>query len=233
LKVVLHVLYLLFNEGYTASAGPDLVRPDLTAEAIRLCRELLRSVPDEGEVAGLLALMLLTEARRPARTDDDGLPVPLAEQDRSMWDRELIGEGVALVTGALATKPIGPYQVQAAIAAVHDEAATAEDTDWPQIVALYGVLEGLAPGPMVTLNRAVALAMVDGPSAGLELLATLAADDRVGRSHRFESVRAHLLEQAGNIAAARAAYLAAARRATSLPERHHLLARAARLPDGP
>ena len=166
LRVVLHVLYLLFNEGYTATSGPDLVRTDLTSEAIRLTRELLRVVPDDGEVAGLLALMLLTDARRAARTDRDGGIVPLTEQDRTLWDADEIAEGVALVTGSLASKPLGPYQVQAAIAAVHDEAERVEDTDWRQILALYGVLQRIAPGPMVALNRAVALAMVEGPEAG-------------------------------------------------------------------
>jgi len=163
LQVVLQVLYLLFNEGYTATSGPDLLRPDLTAEAIRLARALLRLVPDDGEVAGLLALMLLTDARRSARTDADGALVSLAEQDRGSWDHDAIAEGVALVTGSLASKPVGPYQLQAAIAAVHDEAARAEDTDWPQILALYGLLERVAPSPIVTLNRAVAVAMVQGP----------------------------------------------------------------------
>jgi len=229
LRVVLQVLYLLFNEGYTATAGSDLVRPDLTAEAVRLARDLLRLVPDDGEVAGLLALLLLTDARRPARTDADGALVPLAEQDRSRWDAEAIAEGTALVTGSLATKPVGPYQLQAAIAAVHDEAATADDTDWPQILALYGLLERVAPGPMVTLNRAVAEAMVHGPGAGLDLLATITVDDRVSGAHRVDSVRAHLLEMAGDVPAAHAAYVLASRRTTSLPERRHLLARAARI----
>ena len=164
LRVVLHVLYLLFNEGYTATSGPDLVRTDLTSEAIRLTRELLRVVPDDGEVAGLLALMLLTDARRAARTDRDGGIVPLTEQDRTLWDADEIAEGVALVTGSLASKPLGPYQVQAAIAAVHDEAERVEDTDWRQILALYGVLQRIAPGPMVALNRAVASG--DGRRAG-------------------------------------------------------------------
>ena len=184
LRVVLHVLYLLFNEGYTATSGPDLVRTDLTSEAIRLTRELLRVVPDDGEVAGLLALMLLTDARRAARTDRDGGIVPLTEQDRTLWDADEIAEGVALVTGSLASKPLGPYQVQAAIAAVHDEAERVEDTDWRQILALYGVLQRIAPGPMVALNRAVALAMVEGPEAGLDALDALDAlsvDDRVER----------------------------------------------------
>jgi RNA polymerase sigma factor (sigma-70 family) len=241
LRVVLHVLYLVFNEGYTSSSGPDLRRDDLTAEAIRLTRAVHRLLPEDranfpptnphiGEVAGLLALMLLTDARRAARTREGGDLVPLTEQDRSLWNRELIAEGVALVTETLARAPIGPYQVQAAIAAVHDEAATAEDTDWPQIVALYGVLQQLAPGPMVTLNQAIAVAMVDGPRAGLELLAGLDDDDRVAGHHRLAAARAHLLELAGDAAAARAAYQEAARRTTSLPEQRYLESRAARLP---
>ena len=232
LRVVLHVLYLLFNEGYTATSGPDLVRTDLTSEAIRLTRELLRVVPDDGEVAGLLALMLLTDARRAARTDRDGGIVPLTEQDRTLWDADEIAEGVALVTGSLASKPLGPYQVQAAIAAVHDEAERVEDTDWRQILALYGVLQRIAPGPMVALNRAVALAMVEGPEAGLDALDALDAlsvDDRVNASHRLESVRAHLLEMNGDTEAARNAYVDAARRAVSIPERRYLISRAARL----
>ncbi len=229
LRVVLHVLYLLFNEGYTATSGPDLVRTDLTSEAIRLTRELLRVVPDDGEVAGLLALMLLTDARRAARTDRDGGIVPLTEQDRTLWDADEIAEGVALVTGSLASKPLGPYQVQAAIAAVHDEAERVEDTDWRQILALYGVLQRIAPGPMVALNRAVALAMVEGPEAGLDALDALSVDDRVNASHRLESVRAHLLEMNGDTEAARNAYVDAARRAVSIPERRYLISRAARL----
>ena len=232
LRVVLHVLYLLFNEGYTATSGPDLVRTDLTSEAIRLTRELLRVVPDDGEVAGLLALMLLTAARRAARTDRDGGIVPLTEQDRTLWDADEIAEGVALVTGSLASKPLGPYQVQAAIAAVHDEAERVEDTDWRQILALYGVLHRIAPGPMVALNRAVALAMVEGPEAGLEALDALDAtsvDGRLNASHRLEAVRAHLLEMNGDTEAARNAYVDAARRAVSIPERRYLIAHAARL----
>ena len=232
LRVVLHVLYLLFNEGYTATSGPDLVRTDLTSEAIRLTRELLRVVPDDGEVAGLLALMLLTDARRAARTDRDGGIVPLTEQDRTLWDADEIAEGVALVTGSLASTPLGPYQVQAAIAAVHDEAERVEDTDWRQILALYGVLQRIAPGPMVALNRAVALAMVEGPEAGLDALDALDAlsvDDRVNASRRLESVRAHLLEMNGDTEAARNAYVDAARRAVSIPERRYLISRAARL----
>jgi RNA polymerase sigma factor (sigma-70 family) len=229
LRVVLQVLYLVFNEGYAASSGPDLQRADLTAEAIRLARELHRLLPDDGEVAGLLALLLLTDARRPARTGPDGSLVPLAEQDRSRWDAAAIAEGVALVTRTLARAPIGPYQLQAAIAAVHDEAARAEDTDWPQILVLYELLEQVAPGPVVTLNHAVALAMVRGPRAGLELLATLDGDERLAGHHRLDAVRAHLLELAGDTAAAAAHYRAAARATSSLPERRYLESRAARL----
>ena len=227
LRVVRQVLYLLFNEGYTAMSGPALMRPDLTAEAIRLARDLLRHVPDDGEVAGLLALMLLVDARRPARTGPDGALVPLAEQDRARWNRDAIDEGIALVTATLASKPVGPYQVQAAIAAVHDEAPTAEDTDWPQIVALYRLLEQMEPSPTVTLNRAVAEAMVHGPRAGLDLLATLAVDERVSGAHRIDAVRAHLLEVSGEHRQAQAAYRQAARRTASIPERRYLLTRAA------
>ncbi|MEU1810805.1 RNA polymerase sigma factor [Micromonospora aurantiaca (nom. illeg.)] len=229
LGAVLRVLYLVFNEGYTASSGEVLHRAELTGEAIRLTRELRRLLPDDGEVAGLLALMLLTDAHRAARTGPDGELVPLAEQDRSRWDRDAVAEGVALVTEALTWSAPGPYQVQAAIAAVHAEAPTAEDTDWRQIVALYRVLAQVAPNPMVTLNQAVAVAMVDGPRAGLSLLATLDADDRTAGHHRLAAVRAHLLDMAGDRTEARAAYLAAARATTSLPERRHLEVRAARL----
>jgi RNA polymerase sigma factor (sigma-70 family) len=229
LRVVLHVLYLIFNEGYTATSGPDLQRLELTREAIRLTREVRRLLPDDGEVAGLLALMLLTDARRAARTRPDGALVPLAKQDRALWDRELIREGVELVTDTLARAPIGPYQVQAAIAAIHDEAPRADDTDWPQILALYEVLERLSPNPMVTLNRAVAVAMVHGPRAGLDLLETLDDDDRVSAHHRLDVVRGHLLEMAGDHAAAITSYRTAARRTTSVPERRYLEGRAARL----
>ncbi len=229
LRVVLQVLYLVFNEGYTATAGPHLQRVELTAEAIRLTRAVRRLLPDDGEVAGLLALMLLTDARRPARARPDGTLVPLAEQDRARWDRRSIEEGVALITETLTRARIGPYQVQAAIAAVHAEAPRAEDTDWPQVLALYGLLERLAPNPVVTLNHAVALAMVRGPRAGLELLATVAEDGRLTGSHRLDAVRAHLLEMAGEREAARSGYQAAANRATSLPERRYLESRAARL----
>ncbi len=229
LRVVLQVLYLIFNEGYTASSGPDLQRADLTTEAIRLARELHRLLPGDGEVAGLLALLLLTDARRPARSRPDGSLVPLAEQDRSRWDAAAIAEGVALISSALARAPIGPYQLQAAIAAVHDEAARADDTDWRQILVLYELLAQVAPSPVVTLNHAVALAMVRGPEAGLELLATLDGDGRMAGNHRLEAVRAHLLELAGDTAAARERYRAAARHTTSLPEQRYLEGRAARL----
>jgi RNA polymerase sigma factor (sigma-70 family) len=232
LDAVRHVLYLIFNEGYTASSGPDLHRAELTAEAIRLTRELRRLLPDDGEVAGLLALMLLTDAHRAARTGPAGELVPLAGQDRSRWDRAAIDEGVALVTEALTWSPPGPYQLQAAIAAVHAEAATAADTDWRQIVALYRLLDRIAPNPMVTLNRAAAVAMVDGPAAGLALLAPLDRDERTAGHHRLAAVRAHLLELAGERSAARDAYRAAARGTTSLPERRYLEGRAARLAAG-
>jgi len=231
LAAVLHVLYLIFNEGYTATSGPELQRAELTGEAIRLAREVHRLLPDDGEVAGLLALMLLTDARRPARARSDGALVPLAEQDRGRWNREFIQEGVALVTDALSGTPVGPYQLQAAIAAIHDEAPRAEDTDWPQILALYELLERIAPNPMVTLNQAVAVAMVRGPQAGLDLLATLGGEDRLAGHHRLDAVRAHLLEMAGDRAAARTSFQLAARRATSLPEQRYLADRATRLAD--
>jgi RNA polymerase sigma factor (sigma-70 family) len=232
LRVVLRVLYLIFNEGYTATSGPDLQRPDLTAEAIRLARAVRDLLPDDGEVAGLLALMLLTDARRAARALADGTPVPLAEQDRARWDRAAIAEGVRLVTETLARGQVGPYQVQAAIAAVHDEGARAGDTDWPQILGLYEVLERLTPSPVVTLNRAVAVGMVRGPRAGLDLLASVEADGRLEGRHRLDAVRAHLLEMAGDHTAARAHYEAAARLTDSLPERRYLETRAARLGGG-
>ena len=229
LRVVLQVLYLIFNEGYTTSAGPSLHRSDLTAEAIRLVRLLRELMPGEGEVAGLLALMLLTDARREARTTTDGSLVPLAEQDRDRWDAAKIEEGVAIVTATLGTAPVGPYQLQAAITAVHDEAPSTEKTDWPQILALYEVLERVSPGPVVTLNRAVALAMVHGPRAGLELLGELDKDERMAQNHRLESVRAHLLELAGDPDAARQSFRRAAGMTASLPEQHYLASRAARL----
>jgi RNA polymerase sigma factor (sigma-70 family) len=229
LGVVRHVLYLMFNEGYTASAGPHLHRVDLTGEAIRLARLLHRLLPADPETAGLLALMLLTDARRAARTDPDGSIVPLADQDRTRWDTTVIAEGQALLTRTLGAGPIGQYQVQAAIAALHDEAPTAEQTDWPQILALYDVLTVVAPGPMVTLSRAVAVAMVHGPTAGLAMLGTLDPADRTAQGHRLAAVRAHLLEQAGDIDDARAAYLHAARITASEPEQRYLHRKAARL----
>ena len=229
LRVVLHVLYLVFNEGYTTSSGASLHRADLTAEAIRLARLLHGILPEDGEVAGLLALMLLTDARRAARTTTDGSLVPLAEQQRGLWNTAQIEEGVALITTALGKAQIGPYQLQAAIAAIHDEAPSAEETDWPQILALYDVLEQVSPGPVVTLNRAVAVAMVDGPRAGLALLGTLDADDRMTHTHRVEAVRGHLLELAGDPVAARESYRRAARMTASVPEQRYLALRAARL----
>ncbi|MYU36161.1 RNA polymerase sigma factor [Streptomyces sp. SID8358] len=229
LAEVLHVLYLIFNEGYATTDGDDLTAPALSGEAIRLARLLHRLLPRDGEVAGLLALMLLTEARRPARTGPAGDLVPLAEQDRRLWDGRLVDEGTDLLTEALPRGQVGPYQLQAAVAAVHDEAEHVEATDWPQILALYGLLEQAAPNPMVTLNRAVAVAMVHGPAAGLELLATLEDDRRMARHHRLLATRAHLLEMDGRHADAAECYRAAARRATGAPERRHLTARAARL----
>jgi RNA polymerase sigma factor (sigma-70 family) len=229
LSTVLRVLYLIFNEGYTSSSGPDLNDTGLTSEAIRLTRAVRRLLPGDGEVAGLLALMLLTDARRPARTGAGGQLVPLAEQDRGLWDAGAIAEGSALVARALADAPVGPYQVEAAIAAVHAEAERAEDTDWPQILALYRVLERLRPSPVVRLNLAVAAAMARGPAAGLDLLAELEADERMAAHHRLAAVRGHLLEMAGEHEAARASYLLAARRTTSIPERRYLESRAARL----
>ena len=229
LGAVLHVLYLIFSEGYTSSAGPELQRTDLSNEAIRLTRAVHGLLPDDGEVAGLLALMLLTDARRPARTGESGELIPLPEQDRSLWDRAAIAEGVALVTAALSGGSIGEYQLQAAIAAVHDEAASAADTDWPQILALYGVLLRLSGNPMVALNHAIATAMVEGPAAGLERLAALDADDRLAGHHRLDAVRAHLLELAGDPQAAIVHYRRAAGRTASLTERNYLMTRAARL----
>ena len=229
LRVVQQVLYLVFNEGYTTSAGPSLVRADLTTEAIRLARLLHDLVPGEPEVAGLLALMLLTDARRAARADEDGSIVPLADQRRELWNAAQIDEGVAMITATLGTGRIGPYQLQAAIAAVHDEAPSADATDWPQILALYEVLEKVSPGPVVTLNRAVAVAQVHGPRAGLALLGTLDADERMAQTHRLEAVRGHLLELAGEPAAARLSYQRAARMTASLPEQRYLALQAARL----
>jgi RNA polymerase sigma factor (sigma-70 family) len=226
LRAVLHVLYLIFNEGYTASSGSQINRTDLTREAIRLTRELRRLRPGDGEVLGLLALMLLTEARRPARVAADGELVSLADQDRRRWDGDAIAEGVGLVTEALARGPVGAYQLQAAIAAVHDEAPSAEETDWPQVLALYELLDRVTPNPMATLNRALAVAMVQGADAGLGLLASLDSDERVSRHHRLYAMRGHLLQMAGSPAEARDAFEEAARRTASAPERRYLLRRA-------
>ena len=229
LASVLHVLYLIFNEGYTASSGDALHRTDLTAEAIRLARMVHTILPGEGEVAGLLALMLLTDARRAARTDENGFLVPLPDQRRELWNQALITEGTTLLTRTLGSGPVGPYQIQAAIAAVHDEAPSADETDWPQILALYETLEQFTPGPMITLNRAVAVAMVHGPRAGLALLGTLDGDERMTNSHRLTATRGHLLELAGDIDGARECYRRAARMTASRPEQHYLALRAARL----
>jgi RNA polymerase sigma factor (sigma-70 family) len=234
LPAVLHVLYLVFSEGYTASEGDELTAPALSDEAIRLTRWLYRLLPDEPagdklECAGLLALMLLTDARRPARTHQDGSLVPLADQDRGLWDKGKITEGTALITDALEHQEVGPYQLQAAIAAVHDEAATMDDTDWPQILGLYDLLEIAAPNPFTTLNRAVAVGQVQGPQAGLALLGTLDADKRVAKHHRLFATRAHLQELAGDNEAAIASYRYAARLSMSVTERRYLTMQANRL----
>jgi len=229
LDAVLHVLYLIFNEGYASSIGASLQRRDLANEAIRLARAVHHLLPGDGEVAGLLALMLLTDARRAARTGPDGELIPLAEQDRTLWDRQAIAEGVALITRALSRGAVGPYQLQAAIAAVHDEAARADETDWPQILALYGVLARISENPMVALNRAIATAMVHGPPAGLELLQRLDQDPRIRGHYRLDAVRAHLSEMAGDHEAAIAHFRAAAGKTTSVPERNYLMMKAGRL----
>ena len=229
LRPVLHVLYLIFNEGYTSSEGPELQRLELSQEAIRLARAIHLSLPDDAEVSGLLALMLLTDARRFARSGPAGELIPLPEQDRSRWDHKEISEGIALLTSALAKGSVGPYQLQATIAAVHDEAARAADTDWPQILALYELLKRMSDNPMVVLNHAIAAAMVNGPAKGLELLNNLEAGGRLAGHHRLDAVRAHLLEMSGDSENAIAYYRSAARRTNSLAERNYLILQAARL----
>jgi RNA polymerase sigma factor (sigma-70 family) len=229
LRAVLHVLYLIFNEGYTSSEGGDLQRPELSGEAMRLTRALHELLPDDPEVGGLLALMLLTDARRTARTGEHGELISLTQQDRTQWDRDAIAEGVELLTGALSKGAAGPYQLQAAIAAVHDEASRTEDTDWPQILALYDLLSRMSENPMVALNQAIAAAMVHGPATGLEALDALEKEGRLAGHHRLFAARAHLQELAGDRDSAVANYRAAADRTASMPERNYLLTQAARL----
>ncbi len=229
---VMQVLYLIFNEGYATTSGPSLVRADLSGEAIRLARMLRSSLPDEPEVTGLLALMLLTDARRPARAGPRGDLVPMAEQDRSRWNTAYIREGVDLITGALPVGRVGPYQLQAAIAALHDEAPSAQETDWPQIVALYELLMQASANPVVALNHAVAVAMATSPSAGLELLAGLSDDEWLSRDHRLHAARAHLLEMTGDRQGARESYVQAATRTANLPQQRYLNSQAARLAAG-
>jgi RNA polymerase sigma factor (sigma-70 family) len=229
LRAVLHVLYLIFNEGYTSSAGPDLRRADLSHEAMRLTRVVHQLQPDDTEVAGLLALMLLTDARRLARTNAEGELIPLSQQDRSLWDRQQIAQGVAILWATLPKGAVGPYQLQAAIAAIHDEAVRVEDTDWPQILALYDLLKRMSDNPMIELNRAIAVAMVRGPLKALELLDALKRDARLADNHRLDAVRAHLLELAGDPMGAVKHYRAGAGKTGSLRERDYLLAQAARL----
>jgi predicted RNA polymerase sigma factor len=229
LGAVLHVLYLVFNEGYATTAGPNLQRVELSAEAIRLARLVHQLLPDDSEATALLALMLLTDARRPARTGPDGELVPMDDQDRALWDAAAIAEGLALVSEALPRGAVGPYQLQAAIAAIHDEAPEAAATDWPQILAVYELLLEIADNPMVALNHTVAVAMVRGPEAGLDRLAELATDPRVAEDHRLHAVRAHLLEMAGSTEAAIPAFMAAAQRTASIPQQRYLQSRATRL----
>ena len=229
LRAVLHVLYLIFNEGYASSVGAQLQRVELASEAIRLTRAIYKLLPDDGEVAGLLALMLLTDARRRARTGVEGELVSLDKQDRRLWDADEITEGTRLLTAALAKGLVGAYQLQAAIAAVHDEATSAEATDWAQILALYDLLGRISDNPMVKLNQAIAAAMVHGPAKGLEMLRALDSDERLAGHYRLEAARGHLLEMSGDYGAAMVAYRAAAHGTTSLPERDYLIVQAARL----
>jgi RNA polymerase sigma factor (sigma-70 family) len=229
LRSVLHVLYLIFNEGYASSVGPSLQRTDLASEAIRLTRAVHHQLPDDGEVAGLLALMLLTDARRAARTGPNGELIPLDEQDRTLWDEDQIAEGVELISSTLSSGSIGHYQLQAAIAAVHDEAGRVEDTDWAQIYALYGLLERMSDNPMVVLNRAIAAAMVYGPHAGLERIAALDGDARIAGHYRLDAVRGHLFERSGDYDRAIVHFRAAAERTMSIPERNYLIAKIARI----
>jgi predicted RNA polymerase sigma factor len=231
LSSVLHVLYLIFNEGYTSSSGPELQRTDLATEAIRLTRLLLKLVPRNGEVTGLLSLMLLTDARRAARSGSSGELIPLDEQDRSLWDQAMIVEGTALVNSAFMLGAVGEYQIQAAIASLHNEAAQVKDTDWPQILALYGVLKRMSDNPMVEMNYAIATAMVHGPLKGLQLLADLEHDERLKDNHRLDAVRAHLLETAGERDAAVKLYRVAAVKTNSIPEKNYLMLKAAKLND--
>jgi predicted RNA polymerase sigma factor len=228
---VLHVLYLIFNEGYTTSSGADLQRTDLSMEAIRLARLVVNLAPGDGEAIGLLALMLLTDARRLARSGPNGELIPLDEQDRGLWDKEIIAEGVALVSAAFSRGVVGEYQLQAAIAALHDEASRVEDTDWAQIQALYGVLMRMSDNPMAVMNHAIAAAMVHGPTKGLELLASLEKDERLRGNHRLDAVRAHLLERSGDRDAAVKLYQAAAAKTSSIPEKNYLMLKAAKLRD--
>jgi predicted RNA polymerase sigma factor len=229
LPAVLHVLYLIFSEGYASSMGAQLQRLDLAGEAIRLARSARALLPEDGEIAGLLALMLLTNARRAARTGPHEELIPLDEQNRSLWDQAEITEGTELLTLALSTGAVGLYQLQAAIAAVHDEAARAEDTDWPQILALYELLQRVAPSPVVTLNHAIAVAMVHGPERGLERLRALDGDERLAGHYRLHAVRGHLFEMLGDVEQAVQHYRAAATQTTSLPEQNYLMTQAARL----
>ena len=229
LRAVLHVLYLIFNEGYASTSGANLYRTDLSSEAIRLTRAVHELLPNDPEVTGLLALMLLTDARRAARAGSTGELIPMAEQDRSLWNTAAITEGVTLVTEALQLGKPGQYQLQAAIAAVHDEATSMEATDWPEIVALYEVLLQVANNPVVELNHAVAVGMANGPRAGLQLIDQLQSDSRLAEDHRLHAVRAHLQEMAGELAGARASYLAAAERAPNLTQQRYLYAQVARL----